>query len=38
MSKNWLEATEEKIRKNMVRKQHADALKNIYDVEGAWKT
>lgn len=35
MARNWLEATEEKMRKNKLRKQHAAALKNIYDVEDA---
>lgn len=33
MSKNWLEIVEEKRRKNILRKQHADALKNIYSTE-----
>ncbi len=33
MSRNWLEIVEEKRRKNILRKQHAAALKNIYDME-----
>lgn len=33
MSGNWLEIAEEKRRKNVLRKQHAAALKNIYETQ-----
>ncbi len=33
MNSNWLEIVEERRRKNILRKQHVAALKNIYDTE-----